>query len=113
MDGQFSLGVMYAQGRGVSENDFEAVRWYRKAAEQGDAGDAGAQANLGSMYAMGDGVPKDMLMAYVWWSLAKAKEESSAIKNIGIVESRLTAEEIAEGQALAARCYESGYVDCD
>jgi len=65
------------------------------------------------MYAMGDGVPKDMLMAYVWWSLAKAKEENSAIKNIGIAESRLTAQEIAEGQVLAARRYESGYVDCD
>ena len=34
---QFNLGVMYAEGRGVAQDYAEAVRWYRKAAEQGDA----------------------------------------------------------------------------
>ena len=34
---QHSLGVMYAAGRGVPQDDAEAVRWYRLAAEQGDA----------------------------------------------------------------------------
>ena len=37
-DAQFNLGFMYDNGRGVAQNDAEAVRWYRKAAEQGDAG---------------------------------------------------------------------------
>lgn len=32
---QFSLGVMYAEGRGVSKNDEEAVKWFRRAAAQG------------------------------------------------------------------------------
>ena len=32
---QFNLGVSYANGDGVPENDAEAVRWYRMAAEQG------------------------------------------------------------------------------
>ena len=35
---QFNLGVMYSTGQGVVENDVEAVKWFRKAAEQGDAG---------------------------------------------------------------------------
>jgi len=35
---QFSLGVMYYKGHGVPENDAEAVKWYRKAAEQGNEG---------------------------------------------------------------------------
>ena len=43
---------MYDEGRGVPENDTEAVKWYRKAAEQGDAS---AQYNLGVMYANGWG----------------------------------------------------------
>ena len=30
-----ALGVMYKRGEGVPENDFEAVKWFRKAAEQG------------------------------------------------------------------------------
>ena len=31
------LGVMYGEGHGVTKNDVEAVRWYRMAADQGDA----------------------------------------------------------------------------
>ena len=34
-EAQASLGFMYAEGRGVPQDDGEAVQWYRKAAEQG------------------------------------------------------------------------------
>ena len=37
---------MYGDGRGVAQDDAQAVAWYRKAAEQGDAA---AQNNLGWM----------------------------------------------------------------
>ncbi|OKQ00421.1 hypothetical protein BLA59_09310, partial [Haemophilus influenzae] len=30
---QFLLGGMYEEGRGVKQDDFDAVKWYRKAAE--------------------------------------------------------------------------------
>ena len=50
---QYNLGVMYDEGRGVRQDDAEAVRWYRQAAEQGYAA---AQYNLGAMYANGRGV---------------------------------------------------------
>jgi len=36
---QFNLGVMYEFGEGVPKNNAEAIKWFRKAAEQGD-GDA-------------------------------------------------------------------------
>ncbi len=45
-EAQFNLGVRYDVGRGVPEDDVEAVRWYRLAAEQGDAY---AQYDLGGM----------------------------------------------------------------
>src|SRR3954468_412302 len=45
---QYNLGVMYAKGRGVPENDVEAVKWFRLAADQGYAA---AQFNLGAEYA--------------------------------------------------------------
>jgi len=32
---QYNLGVMYSKGEGVAQNDQEAVKWYRLAAEQG------------------------------------------------------------------------------
>ena len=43
---QFSLGVMYDKGDGVLKDSAEAVKWYRKSAEQGNAN---AQNNLGNM----------------------------------------------------------------
>ena len=33
---QWELGFMYRFGLGVAENHTEAVKWYRKSAEQGD-----------------------------------------------------------------------------
>jgi TPR repeat protein len=45
---QSKLGEMYASGEGVPEDDTEAVKWYRRAADQGFWL---AQYNLGVMYA--------------------------------------------------------------
>ena len=39
---------MYERGRGVRQDFAEAVRWFRRAAEQGNAR---GQNNLGAMYA--------------------------------------------------------------
>ena len=50
--GQNNLGAMYGTGRGVEQNDAEAVRWYRRAADQGHAL---AQNNLGVRYRDGRG----------------------------------------------------------
>jgi len=47
-EAQSNLGVMYAEGQGVSQDYKAAVEWFRKAAGQGIAE---AQFNLGSMYA--------------------------------------------------------------
>ena len=49
---QVWLGGMYRNGRGVAQNDAEAVKWYRKAADQGLAE---GQFNLGGMYENGRG----------------------------------------------------------
>ena len=64
---QYNLGWMYANGRGVPEDDAEAARWYRLAADQGHAN---AQYNLGWMYASGRGVPEDDAEAVRWLRLA-------------------------------------------
>jgi uncharacterized protein len=34
---QGNIGVMYAHGEGVPQDYAEAVKWFRRAAEQGDA----------------------------------------------------------------------------
>ncbi len=45
---QFSLVACYVKGQGVPQDYAEAVKWFRKAAEQGDAG---SQFGLGWCYA--------------------------------------------------------------
>jgi TPR repeat protein len=64
---QNKLGWMYATGKGVPQDDKEAVKWYRLAADQGDAA---AQSNLGAMYAFGKGVQQDYGEAFKWFNLA-------------------------------------------
>jgi TPR repeat protein len=61
------LDNRYNDGRGVAQNDREAVRWYRKAA---DKGYARAQCNLGFKYDQGEGVDKDDAQAVYWYRLA-------------------------------------------
>ena len=74
------------------------MKWYRKAADQGNAP---AQVNLGLMYANGQGVAKDEVEAYKWWLLAGAQGDEFAKKKIPLIERDLTAAQRAEGKRLA------------
>ena len=51
---------MYVTGVGVPQDAAEAVPWYRRAAEQGDAR---AQYNLGGMYREGLIIALELLVA--------------------------------------------------
>ncbi len=51
---------MYAEGRGVSQNYKEAVKWYKLASEHGFAA---AKCDLSDMYAKGSGIKKDLVTA--------------------------------------------------
>ena len=64
---QFDLGVMYDSSQRVERDDKEAVKWYRRAAEQGHAI---AQNNLGMMYGRGRGVKQDHAEAVKWYRRA-------------------------------------------
>ena len=58
----------------------EAVKWYRKAADQGNAP---AQYNLGNMYRTGQGVAKDEVEAVKWYRKAADQGTASAQVNLG------------------------------
>jgi tetratricopeptide (TPR) repeat protein len=64
---QCFMGHLYGSGHGVLKNEYEAVKWYRKAAEQGHRG---AQVFLGVRYANGQGVVKDEYQAIKWFRKA-------------------------------------------
>ncbi len=71
---QDELGRAFAGGSlGVAKDELEAVKWYRKAADQNYAP---AQAILGAFYALGLGVAKDYVEAVKWFR--KAAEQNYA-----------------------------------
>jgi len=63
MNAATDIGLMYANGKGVTRDTTEAVSWFRRAAE---GGDASAQYNLALMYERGEGVPRDYREAVRW-----------------------------------------------
>ena len=75
-EAQLNLGLMYALGQGVLKDEAEAARWFRLAAEQGNA--AAAQFNLGVMYANGERVLKDSVLAHMWCNIAGANGHEAA-----------------------------------
>ncbi|MCS5594776.1 MAG: sel1 repeat family protein, partial [Porticoccaceae bacterium] len=81
-DAQYNLALMYRHGKGVPENDAEAVRWYRKAAEQGYAK---AQNNLAWMYANGKGVPRDETEAARWYRKSAEQGDADAQYNLALM----------------------------
>ena len=77
---------MYAVGHGVPQDYAEAVRWLRKAADQGLAQ---AQHDLGVMYANGQGVLQDYVEAHAWWNLAAAQGNEDAREKRDIIAQML------------------------
>ncbi len=74
-----SARLQYQYGRSLHKKDqyADAIKWYRKAVEQGYAA---AQSNLGFLYANGNGVPRDYGEAEKWWRKAAEQGDVKAKK---------------------------------
>jgi len=81
-----TMGWLFYDGVGVTKDEKEAVKWYTKAAEQGEAV---GQRLLGWCYANGAGIAKDEKEAVKWY--AKSSEQGDA-----------------DGQRLLGWCYANG-----
>jgi len=81
-DAQFYLGLMHANGQGVSQDLAEAVKWYRRA---GDQGVASAQFNLGLMFQTGEQIPQDYAEAVRWLRPAAEQGHATAQFNLGVM----------------------------
>ena len=89
---------MYDNGEGVVEDDKEAVKWYQKAADQGEAD---AQYALGWMYDNGEGVEQNNVIAYAWWNIAATNgDQDSKIWKPKIAKA-MTPAQIAEAEELS------------
>jgi TPR repeat protein len=99
-DSQRRLGVLYAYGKGVPQDDSQALFWIRKAAEQGDAR---AQRDLGVMYSTGKGVSQSDEEAVKWFRLAASQGNAYAQDNLARM--FLLGRGVAQDDKEAARWY--------
>lgn len=74
------LGWNYSQGIGVGKADVEAVKWFRKAADQNYAS---AQYNLGYCYSKAKGVKKDHEEAMRWFYKAAVQNHANSQYAVG------------------------------
>jgi len=78
---QYRLAQMYASGNQVEKDNTEALKWYRKAAEQGFAD---AQAKLGDLYRLGQsGVERHYIESAKWYLKAAQKSHVGAQIELG------------------------------
>lgn len=97
---QSLLGRAYMLGEGGLARDVnQALHWTRLAAMQGEPN---AQSTLGRLYADGMGVPQNFVQAHLWLNLAAARGQKQAMKQRDELGAKMTAEQLAEAQKLAA-----------
>jgi len=94
---EFAMGLLYDHGEGVTPDDAEALKWYRRAARNGnadavfkyrevaEAGDIQAQADIGALYLIGKGVPKDYEKAQEWLQKAATESHPDACYNLAYI----------------------------
>lgn len=82
-EAQWRMGFNYDYGNeGFSKNKSEAVKWYRKSAENGNAE---AQNRLGDYYYYGWGILEDENEAIKWYRKAANQGDGSAMFMLGLI----------------------------
>ena len=87
-----ALGLRYASGNGVKQDEREAVSWFSKAAENGNVK---AQIALGTRYWAGRGVEPSVSRAYFWTVLARAAGDKNSKTFAELLASHMTRAEAA------------------
>jgi hypothetical protein len=97
-DAEELIGVMYAMGLGVPQDEERAFEWYLRASLKGHPG---AQSGLGWYYEVGKGMPaRDLVRAYLWYGLSTIGGDPDAAISIEEVAKKMTGEEIARAHVL-------------
>jgi TPR repeat protein len=104
--GRSRLGRVYFDGRGVSQEDAQAVTRLRIAAEQGATL---AQCGLGKRYADGRGVPINLGEAFMWATIAATLSAGDGWQTCIDVRDRLAAR-MTPAQTAAAQNRARGWL---
>ena len=95
---------MYQNGIGVRQDLPEAVNWYRKAAEQGDAD---AQHRLGIMFSYGEGIARDDVRGYAWVDIAATRGNEEARNYLDTLAIRMTTAQVETARNLSRELWKS------
>ena len=109
LDAQTELGERYQAGDGGVQRDYaEAVRWYRRSAEQGHAL---GQAYLGFMYHFGRGVRQDYGEAVRWYRRSADQGHALGQNNLGAMylNGRGVRQDVAEAVRWFRRSADQGH----
>jgi TPR repeat protein len=80
------------------------VEWFYKAAHSGYSE---ACFNIALRHEYGSGLPQDLIQAYLWYSASEgANKDDFAAKQRERLASKMTPEELAEGERLAREWFE-------
>jgi TPR repeat protein len=91
-DAEELIGVLYALGLGVEEDDRRAFEWYLRAAMKGHPG---AQSGVGWYYELGLGMEApDPVRAYMWYVLSTIGGDPDAAISQEEIATRMTRDEI-------------------
>lgn len=97
-DAEELIGVMYAMGLGVEQDDARAFEWYLRSALKGHPG---AQSGIGWYYEVGRGLPApDLVRAYMWYTLSAIGGDPDAAISLEEVVKKMTMQEIEKAHIL-------------
>jgi TPR repeat protein len=81
---QFNVGLIYANGKGVNKDTYQAMEWYKKAAEQGNTA---AQYNLAKLIAQRPDKedPRARKRVKYWYEKAAEGGQKEAINDLALL----------------------------
>jgi len=93
---QYVLGVLYLEGKGVSANPKQAIRWFLRAAEHGVTE---ASRSLGEVFSVGKIGSKNYKEAVFWYKRAAESGDPESQANLGlmIANGRGAAKDLVQG----------------
>lgn len=87
---QFTMATLYYDGKGVMEDNAQALKWFRKSAENNHSQ---AQYNLAIMLASGIGIDADLVEAYAWLKISQSNGYGPATDSIKQMGAELSSSE--------------------
>ena len=65
------------------------------------------------MFYSGNGIQKDDIIAHMWWNISAANGNDISAAMRRLIAENMTPSDISKAQAMARKCMNSEYQDCE